>query len=91
MLRRGGSAVDASVAMNACLGFMEPTSSGLGGDCYAFVWDPKLRKVVGMASSGKSPRSLTLATVRARAKNGLVGGTAGLTTTKSASTKSSST
>ncbi len=46
MLKRGGSAVDAAVAINACLGFMEPTSSGLGGDCYAFVWDPKLRKVV---------------------------------------------
>ncbi|MGB7135757.1 MAG: gamma-glutamyltransferase, partial [Acidobacteriaceae bacterium] len=72
MLKRGGSAVDASVAINACLGFMEPTSSGLGGDCYAFVWDPKLRKVQGMASSGNSPKSLSLATVRARAKNGVI-------------------
>ncbi len=72
MLKRGGSAVDAAVAINACLGFMEPTSSGLGGDCYAFVWDPKLAKVVAMASSGKSPRSLSLATVRARAKNGVI-------------------
>jgi gamma-glutamyltranspeptidase / glutathione hydrolase len=72
MLKRGGSAVDASIAINACLGFMEPTSSGLGGDCFAFVWDPKLRKVQGMASSGKSPRSLSLATVRARSKNGVI-------------------
>jgi gamma-glutamyltranspeptidase/glutathione hydrolase len=72
MLKRGGSAVDAAVAINACLGFMEPTSSGLGGDCYAFVWDPKLSKVVAMASSGKSPKSLSLATVRARAKNGVI-------------------
>ncbi|MFZ0689617.1 MAG: gamma-glutamyltransferase family protein [Acidobacteriaceae bacterium] len=72
MLKRGGSAVDAAIAINACLGFMEPTSSGLGGDCYAFVWDPKLSKVVSMASSGKSPRSLSLATVRARAKNGVI-------------------
>jgi gamma-glutamyltranspeptidase/glutathione hydrolase len=72
MLKRGGSAVDASVAMNACLGFMEPTSSGLGGDCYAFVWDPKLGKVAGMASSGTSPKSLSLSTVRSRAKNGVI-------------------
>jgi gamma-glutamyltranspeptidase/glutathione hydrolase len=72
MLKRGGSAVDASVAINACLGFMEPTSSGLGGDCFAFVWDPKKRKVLGMASSGKSPRSLSLATARARGKNGVL-------------------
>jgi gamma-glutamyltranspeptidase/glutathione hydrolase len=72
MLKRGGSAVDAAVAINACLGFLEPTSSGLGGDCYAMLWDPKLSKVVGMASSGKSPKGLSLATVRARAKNGVI-------------------
>ena len=32
ILKRGGSAIDAAIAMNACLGFLEPTSSGLGGD-----------------------------------------------------------
>ena len=70
MLKRGGSAVDAAVAANAVLGFVEPVSSGLGGDCFAFVWDPKTNKLMGMASSGRSPQSLTLATVRARAVNG---------------------
>ena len=70
MLKRGGSAVDAAVAANAVLGFVEPTSSGLGGDCFAFVWDPKANKLAGMASSGRSPRSLSLATVRSRAVNG---------------------
>ncbi len=69
-LKRGGSAVDAAIAANAVLGFVEPVSSGLGGDCYAFVWDPKLGKVTGMASSGRSPKSLTLETVRSRAVNG---------------------
>ena len=59
MLKRGGSAVDAAVAANACLGFLEPTSSGLGGDCYAMLWDPKQSKVMGMASSGKSPKALS--------------------------------
>ncbi|HEX3942437.1 MAG TPA: gamma-glutamyltransferase family protein [Acidobacteriaceae bacterium] len=72
ILKKGGSAVDAAVAANACLGFLEPTSSGLGGDCYAMVWDPKLGKVVGLAGSGRSPRALTLETVRARAKNGAI-------------------
>ncbi|HEY1805542.1 MAG TPA: gamma-glutamyltransferase family protein [Terracidiphilus sp.] len=70
MLKRGGSAVDAAVAANAVLGFVEPTSSGLGGDCFAFVWDPGAGKVMGMASSGRSPKSLSLATVRSRAVNG---------------------
>jgi gamma-glutamyltranspeptidase/glutathione hydrolase len=72
MLKRGGSAVDAAVAANAMLGFVEPVSSGLGGDCFAFVWDPKAGKLMGIASSGRSPKSLSLATVRSRAKNGVI-------------------
>jgi gamma-glutamyltranspeptidase / glutathione hydrolase len=71
-LKRGGSAVDAAIAANACLGFLEPTSSGIGGDCYAMIWDPKLSKVVSLAGSGRSPKSLTLETARARAKNGVL-------------------
>jgi gamma-glutamyltranspeptidase / glutathione hydrolase len=69
-LKRGGSAVDAAIAANAVLGFVEPVSSGLGGDCFAFVWDPKLGKVTAMASSGRSPKALTLETVRSRAVDG---------------------
>ena len=72
ILKKGGSAIDAAVAANACLGFLEPTSSGIGGDCYAMIWDPKLGKVVGLAGSGRSPKSLTLETARARAKNGVL-------------------
>jgi gamma-glutamyltranspeptidase / glutathione hydrolase len=70
MLKRGGSAVDAAIAANAVLGFVEPVSSGLGGDCFAFVWDPKLGRVQAMASSGRSPKALTLETVRTRAVDG---------------------
>ncbi|MEO8548123.1 MAG: gamma-glutamyltransferase family protein [Sphingomicrobium sp.] len=70
MLKKGGSAVDAAVAMNACLGFLEPTSSGIGGDCYAMLWDPAQKTVVGLAGSGRSPRALSLETVRSRARNG---------------------
>ena len=69
-LKKGGSAVDAAIAMNACLGFLEPTSSGIGGDCFAMIWDPKAKKVMGLAGSGGSPRSLTLDIARSRAKNG---------------------
>jgi gamma-glutamyltranspeptidase/glutathione hydrolase len=71
-LKKGGSAVDAAVAANACLGFLEPTSSGLGGDCYAMIWDPKQSKVVGLAGSGRSPQGLTLETARSRAVNGVL-------------------
>jgi len=72
ILKQGGSAADAAIAANACLGFLEPTSSGLGGDCYAMVWDPKVSKVVGLAGSGRSPKSLSLETVRARSKDGVI-------------------
>jgi len=70
ILRRGGSAVDAAIAVNACLGLLEPTSSGIGGDAYAMIWDPKQARVVGLAGSGASPRGLSLETARSRARNG---------------------
>jgi gamma-glutamyltranspeptidase/glutathione hydrolase len=72
VLKRGGSAADAANAANACLGFLEPTSAGLGGDCYAMLWDPKIGKVVGLAGSGRSPNALSLATVRARSPKGTI-------------------
>ena len=70
ILRRGGSAIDAAIAINACLGLLEPTSSGIGGDVYAMIWDPRQRTVVGLAGSGASPRGLSLETARGRARNG---------------------
>lgn len=71
-LKRGGSAADAAVAAAACLGFLEPTGSGLGGDCYVLLWDPAVAKLTGLAGSGRSPRSLSLETVRARARGGVI-------------------
>jgi gamma-glutamyltranspeptidase / glutathione hydrolase len=72
ILRAGGSAVDAAVAANAALGLLEPISCGVGGDCFVMLWDPKRRKVVGLNGSGRSPRSLSLETQRARARRGLI-------------------
>ena len=72
MLRAGGSAVDAAVAANAVLGFAEPVSCGIGGDCFVMLWDPKTKTVMGLNGSGRSPRGLSLETVRSRARNGLI-------------------
>ena len=58
MLKKGGSAVDAAIAVNACLGLMEPTANGLGGDLFAIVWDPKAKKLSGLNACGRSPLGL---------------------------------
>ena len=60
ILRRGGSAVDAAITTNACLGLMEPTACGLGGDLFAITWDPAERKLSGLNASGRAPRRLTI-------------------------------
>jgi gamma-glutamyltranspeptidase/glutathione hydrolase len=67
ILKRGGSAVDAAVCANAVLGFGEPISCGVGGDCFVLLWDPKNRKVLGLNGSGHSPKGLSLAEQRGRA------------------------
>lgn len=67
ILKAGGSAVDAAIAANAVLGYGEPIACGIGGDCFVLLWDPKTRKVVGLNGSGRSPRGLSLETVRQRA------------------------
>ena len=72
ILKKGGSAADAAIAINAALGFLEPTANGIGGDLYAMLWDPAGSRVVGIAGSGRSPRGLSLATVRSRARNGVL-------------------
>ncbi|MDD3836510.1 MAG: gamma-glutamyltransferase family protein [Phenylobacterium sp.] len=72
ILRAGGSAVDAAIAANAVLGLVEPIACGIGGDAFVMLWDPRRRKVVGLNGSGRSPRGLSLDTVRSRARNGLI-------------------
>ena len=64
VMKAGGSAVDAAIAANACLGLMEPTGCGIGGDLFAIVWDPATKKLHGLNGSGRSPHGLTLEALR---------------------------
>lgn len=59
-LKRGGTAVDAAVAINAALALMEPVSCGLSGDLFALVWDPKAHALHGLDGSGRAPRALSI-------------------------------
>jgi gamma-glutamyltranspeptidase/glutathione hydrolase len=60
ILKKGGTAVDAAIAANATIGLMEPTGSGMGGDLFAIIWDPKTKKLYGLDASGRAPMGQTL-------------------------------
>lgn len=64
VMRAGGSALDGAIAANACLGLMEPTGCGIGGDLFAIVWDPDTNSLHGYNGSGRSPADVSLDTLR---------------------------
>ena len=61
VLRRGGNAVDAAIAVNAALGLVEPMMCGIGGDLHALVWDAKTHKLHALNASGRAPYRATCA------------------------------
>ena len=63
ILKAGGNAADAALAMAAVVNVTEPMMSGLGGDMFAMVW--KNGKVHGLNASGRSGSLMTLERVRA--------------------------
>ena len=56
ILKAGGNAVDAAVTMASTLGVVEPMSTGIGGDIFALIWDPKTEKIDSFNGSGTSSR-----------------------------------
>ena len=64
VLRRGGNAADAAVAVAAALAVLEPGSTGIGGDFFALHYDAASREVRCVNGSGKSPKDLDAARVR---------------------------
>jgi gamma-glutamyltranspeptidase/glutathione hydrolase len=55
MLRAGGSAVDAAVAVQAVLSLVEPQSSGIGGGAFLLHWDPAAREIVAWDGRETAP------------------------------------
>ena len=62
MLNKGGNAIDAAIATAAALTVVEPTSNGIGGDCFALLWSNG--KLHGLNSSGKAPKNISIDKVK---------------------------
>ena len=59
VLRAGGSAVDAAVAVQVALGLVEPQSSGIGGGAFLVYYDARAHKVTAYDGREIAPAGAT--------------------------------
>ena len=59
VLKSGGNAMDAAVAMAAGMPLFEPTGNGLGSDAFALVWVEREKRLYGLNASGVAPAALS--------------------------------
>lgn len=59
MIERGGSAVDAAIAIQMMLTLVEPESSGIGGGAFMVYWDPKTKTLQNFDGRETAPASAT--------------------------------
>ena len=64
ILSKGGNAADAAVATAAALNVTEPTSTGLGGDCFALYFEASSGQITALNGSGRAPAGLSIERLR---------------------------
>lgn len=69
ILRQGGNAADAVVAMAAALNVTEPTSTGIGGDVFALYYEARTQRVTALNGSGRAPAALTIELITSQGLN----------------------
>ncbi|MDV6315248.1 gamma-glutamyltransferase [Idiomarina sp. HP20-50] len=59
VLKQGGSAIDAAIAVQAMLGLVEPQSSGIGGGAFILYWDNEKNKLYTIDARETAPLAAT--------------------------------
>ena len=73
ILKAGGNAIDAAVAVNATLGLVEPHMNGVGGDMFALVWDAETEQLYGLNATGRAPYEINRETVTRQGRDRMPG------------------
>ncbi|HLV48484.1 MAG TPA: gamma-glutamyltransferase, partial [Aliidiomarina sp.] len=59
VIRQGGNAIDAAVAVQAMLTLVEPQSSGIGGGAFIMYWDAATQKLYSLDARETAPAEAT--------------------------------
>ncbi len=66
VLKKGGNAIDAGVAMGLCINVVQPEFTNLGGVAPIMIYSASEDKVINISGLGTWPRSITIEAIKER-------------------------